>query len=96
MMTMRFVCVCVAVSLGCGAANDGGSRDGAALPDGCGAIDSGGGDSAVLGGPICEAAAGADVETLREEYETTFVGTGKAPITLYTSAYSMRYTNGDM
>ena len=30
---------------------------------------------------------------MREEYETAFVGTGRAPITLYTSAYSVRYTN---
>jgi TorA maturation chaperone TorD len=42
---------------------------------------------------LCEAAAAAELETLRDEYETTFVGTGKAPITLYASAYSMRYTN---
>jgi TorA maturation chaperone TorD len=42
---------------------------------------------------LCEAAAQADIETLRDEYETTFVGTGRAPITLYTSAYSIKYTN---
>lgn len=42
---------------------------------------------------LCAAAARGDVEALREEYETTFVGTGRAPITLYTSAYSIKYTN---
>lgn len=40
-----------------------------------------------------EAAASADPEAVREEYETVFVGTGKAPVTLYTSAYTMRFTN---
>jgi TorA maturation chaperone TorD len=39
------------------------------------------------------AAARADVEAVREEYETTFVGTGKAPVTLYIGAYSARYSN---
>jgi TorA maturation chaperone TorD len=42
---------------------------------------------------LCQAAARAELETLREEYETMFVGTGKAAITLYVGAYSMRYTN---
>jgi TorA maturation chaperone TorD len=42
---------------------------------------------------LAEAAADADPEAVREEYETVFVGVGKAPITLYTSAYSLRYTN---
>jgi len=42
---------------------------------------------------LCAAAAAADVETLRDEFETTFVGTGKAPITLYASAYSIKYSN---
>lgn len=42
---------------------------------------------------LAAAAASADPETVREEYETAFVGTGKAPVTLYTSAYSIKYTN---
>jgi TorA maturation chaperone TorD len=42
---------------------------------------------------LAKAAAGADAEAVREEYETAFVGTGRAPITLYTSAYSVRFTN---
>ena len=33
------------------------------------------------------------VETLREEYESTFIGTGKAPVTLYSGAYSIRHTS---
>jgi TorA maturation chaperone TorD len=39
------------------------------------------------------AAAVADPEAVREEFETAFVGTGKAPVTLYAGAYSVRYTN---
>ena len=42
---------------------------------------------------LCRAAAGADAETLRDEYDSVFVGTGKAAITLYASAYSIRYSN---
>ena len=42
---------------------------------------------------LARAAAGADPDAVREEYETAFVGTGKAPITLYACAYSIRYTN---
>jgi TorA maturation chaperone TorD len=39
------------------------------------------------------AAADADAEAVREEYEAAFVSTGKAPVTLYGGAYSTRYTN---
>jgi len=42
---------------------------------------------------LSSAAAKADPQAVREEYETAFVGTGRAPITLYTTAYSMRYSN---
>ncbi len=42
---------------------------------------------------LAQAAAAADPEAVREEYETVFVGTGKAPVTLYTSAYTIRYSN---
>jgi TorA maturation chaperone TorD len=42
---------------------------------------------------LARAAAGADPDAVREEYETAFIGVGKAPITLYASAYSVRYTN---
>jgi TorA maturation chaperone TorD len=40
---------------------------------------------------LCVAAGQTDKEAVREEYDTVFVGTGKAPVTLYTSAYSIRY-----
>jgi len=40
---------------------------------------------------LCLAAGQTDKEAAREEYDTVFVGTGKAPVTLYTSAYSIRY-----
>jgi TorA maturation chaperone TorD len=39
------------------------------------------------------AAAVADPGALREEYETAFIGTGKAPVTLYSTAYTIRYSN---
>jgi TorA maturation chaperone TorD len=42
---------------------------------------------------LAAAAADADPDRVREEYETAFVGVGKAPITLYASAYSVRFTN---
>jgi len=42
---------------------------------------------------LAKAAARANPDAVREEYETAFVGTGKAPVTLYTSAYSIKYTN---
>lgn len=42
---------------------------------------------------LARASAGADAEAVREEYETAFVGTGRAPVTLYASAYSARTTS---
>jgi TorA maturation chaperone TorD len=42
---------------------------------------------------LARACAGADPEAVREEFETAFVGTGKAPVTLYTCAYTIRYSN---
>ena len=39
------------------------------------------------------AAAAADPEAVRDEYDTVFVGTGKAPVTLYTCAYTLRFSN---
>lgn len=40
---------------------------------------------------LCLAAGQADKEVVRDEYDAVFVGTGKAPVTLYTCAYSIRY-----
>ena len=42
---------------------------------------------------LAKASAGADADVVREEYETAFGGAGRAPVTLYASAYSVRYTN---
>lgn len=42
---------------------------------------------------LAQAAAAADPEAVQEEYDGAFIGTGKSPITLYTTAYSVRYTN---
>lgn len=42
---------------------------------------------------LAQAAALADVEAVRDEYDSVFVGTGKSPVTLYTCAYSIRFSN---
>jgi TorA maturation chaperone TorD len=42
---------------------------------------------------LIAAAAVSEAEAVREEYDAVFVGAGKAPITLYSTAYSLRYTN---
>jgi len=42
---------------------------------------------------LCRAAGETDPETVRDEYDTVFVGTGKSPVTLYASAYSIRYSS---
>ena len=50
------------------------------------------GDLAAPWEEVKRAAAAADPEAVREEYETAFIGTGKAPVTLYSTAYSIRYS----
>lgn len=42
---------------------------------------------------LIEAAVHADVETLREAYDSAFIGTGKAPVSLYTTAYTLRFAS---
>ena len=42
---------------------------------------------------LSRAAAEADPQAVREEYDAAFIGTGKAPVTLYAGAYSIRFTN---
>jgi TorA maturation chaperone TorD len=42
---------------------------------------------------LAQAAASADAEQVQEEYDAAFIGVGKADITLYTSAYSVRFSN---
>ena len=51
------------------------------------------GDLAPAWRELAQAARTADPERVREEYETHFIGTGKAPVTLYASAYLIRYSN---
>lgn len=58
-----------------------------------GEIDAEEGDMALAWRELARAAAGAEPDRVREEYETVFVGTGKAPVTLYASAYLIRYSN---
>jgi TorA maturation chaperone TorD len=42
---------------------------------------------------LVRAAGLADPAAVREEYEAAFIGTGKAPVTLYSAAYLVRYSN---
>jgi TorA maturation chaperone TorD len=42
---------------------------------------------------LVAAAAITEAEAVCAEYDETFIGTGKAPVTLYACAYSLRYTN---
>ena len=42
---------------------------------------------------LAHAAQATDPQLVREEYETAFIGTGKAPVTLYTTAYTIRYSS---
>jgi len=42
---------------------------------------------------LSRAAAAADPNAVREEFESAFIGTGKAPVTLYTTAYAIRYSS---
>ena len=42
---------------------------------------------------LSRAAASADPEAVREEYDAAFVGVGKSPVTLYACAYSTRFSN---
>jgi TorA maturation chaperone TorD len=51
------------------------------------------GDLAASWRDVVSAAASADPEAVREEYENAFIGTGKAPVTLYSTAYTLRYSN---
>jgi TorA maturation chaperone TorD len=51
------------------------------------------GGVAVAWRDLAQAAASADLTAVAEEYDAAFIGVGKAPVTLYTSAYSVRFTN---
>jgi TorA maturation chaperone TorD len=51
------------------------------------------GDLADSWNELARAAAQADAAAVGEEYETAFIGTGKAPVTLYTSAYVIRHSS---
>ena len=42
---------------------------------------------------LVDTARKADPETVRDEYDTVFVGTGKSLVTLYAAAYSIRYAS---
>jgi TorA maturation chaperone TorD len=42
---------------------------------------------------LIAAAALTEADAVHGEYDAAFVGTGKAPITLYSAAYSLRFTN---
>jgi TorA maturation chaperone TorD len=42
---------------------------------------------------LAQSAAKADPETVRDEYDSVFVGAGKAPVSLYTCAYTIKVSN---
>lgn len=50
------------------------------------------GELAAAWAGLAQAAALADPEAVREEYDEAFIGTGKAPVTLYTTAYVIKYS----
>jgi TorA maturation chaperone TorD len=60
---------------------------------GAGGIEAEDGGIAAAWQGLAEAAALAELEAVREEYDNVFVGTGKAPVTLYACAYSIRYAS---
>lgn len=60
---------------------------------GAGDLDAEEGELAEAWQSLVRAAAHADVEAIRDEYDTVFVGTGRSPVTLYVSAYSVKYSN---
>lgn len=60
---------------------------------GAGDLDAEEGEIASAWESLTAAAAGADPEAIRDEYDTVFVGTGKAPVTLYVCAYSIKYAS---
>lgn len=51
------------------------------------------GDLGAAWSELAKAAAQADAEAVREEFEAAFIGVGKAPVTLYTTAYVIKYSN---
>ena len=59
----------------------------------CEGLEAEDGDIAPAWQDLARAAAEADPEAVREEYDAAFIGTGKSPVTLYTCAYSMKFTN---
>ena len=42
---------------------------------------------------LIEVAANAEVEAVREAYDSAFIGTGKSPVSLYTIAYTVRFAS---
>lgn len=58
-----------------------------------GELDADEGEIASTWRALTRAAADADLEQVRDEYDTVFVGTGKSPVTLYVCAYSLKYSN---
>ena len=65
----------------------------AALLEGLAAAEELAADEGVMGDAwqaLTKAAAVANIDAEREAYESAFIGTGKAPVTLYTTAYTLR------
>ncbi|MGQ0654474.1 MAG: TorD/DmsD family molecular chaperone [Betaproteobacteria bacterium] len=58
-----------------------------------GPLDAEAGELAAAWQELIAAAAKADAEAVRDEFDTVFVGTGKSPVTLYTTAYTLKHSN---
>lgn len=56
-------------------------------------LDAEAGELAEAWSALIAAAALAEADAVRDEYESLFLGTGRAQVTLYTGAYMLRFTN---
>lgn len=60
---------------------------------GSGPLEAEAGDLADAWQALVDAAAQADPEAVRDEFDSVFVGTGRSPVTLYSTAYTIRHSN---
>jgi TorA maturation chaperone TorD len=58
-----------------------------------GPLDAEAGELAQAWQGLIDAAGSADPGAVREEFDTVFVGTGRSPVSLYTTAYTIKHSN---
>lgn len=58
-----------------------------------GPLDAEAGELADAWRALLAAAAKADAEAVRDEFDAVFVGTGKSPVSLYSTAYTIKHSN---